>query len=70
MAHVYEIICPKCGQVFQVMKGITVMEAQSGVEIPKSRNEDEPDCCPKCRHRIKVNDPDTSNNVKLIMMID
>ena len=70
MAQVYDVICPKCGQSFQIMKGVTMMEAQSGVEIPKSRDENEPDNCPNCNHQLLVNDPELRDFVKLVMLID
>ena len=70
MAHVYEIICPKCGHSFQIMKGATELELRSGEQLPKSRDENEPDYCPECNHRISVNDPDFSDHVKLSMLID
>ena len=70
MAHVYEVICPNCGQPFRIMKGVTVMELRSGASIPKSRDEDEPDYCPVCHHRMSVNDPDFRDHVRTFMMVD
>ena len=70
MAKLYEVICPRCGQSFEIMKGVTVEELRSGEQIPKSREEDEPDYCPKCHHKMSVLDPDFSDHVKMIMMLD
>ena len=52
------------------MKGVTVEEMRSGEQVPKSRDEDEPDYCPKCHHKMSVNDPDFNDHVNLIMMVD
>ena len=70
MACVYDVICPKCGHPFQIVKGAFVMELVSGKKLPKSRDEDEPDYCPKCKCRISVNDSDFRNHVKQVMMAD
>ena len=70
MAHVYNVICPNCGQPFQIMKGVTELELRSGEQLPKSRDENEPEYCPKCNNRISVNDPDFREHVKTIMMVD
>ena len=67
---VYDVICPKCGQAFQIAKGATMLELRSGKILPKSREESEPDFCPECHCRVSVNDPDFSKYVKSIMMID
>ena len=47
-----------------------MFELMSGKTLPKSREEDEPDCCPKCHFRMSVDDPDFSKYVKNFMMID
>ena len=70
MAHVYEVICPNCGQPFQVMKGVTELELRSGEQLPKSRDENEPDYCPNCHQRMSVNDPDFRKYVNTIIMVD
>ena len=68
--HAYDVICPKCGHAFQIRKGGTVMELASGKKVPKSREEDEPNYCPKCHHRMSVNDEDFSSHVRMMCMID
>ena len=52
----YLVLCPKCGHVFSIKKGITLQECASGKPVPKSRNEDEPDYCPKCHHKMSDED--------------
>lgn len=68
--QVCEVICPKCGHPFQIVKGMTVSELRSGERLPKSREEDEPDYCPKCHCRISANDADFQSNVTMTMMVD
>ena len=70
MAQVYEVICPRCGQAFRIMKGVTVEELRSVANIPKSREDNEPDFCPKCNHRMSVNDPGFNDHVTMMMMVD
>ena len=70
MAHVYNVICPKCGQHFQIVKGAFIRELVDGKELPKSRDEDEDDYCPKCRHRMSVNDSDFHDHVVQMTLAD
>ena len=52
------------------MKGVTVEELRSVANIPKSREDNEPDFCPKCNHRMSVNDPGFNDHVTMMMMVD
>ncbi|MBP5720585.1 MAG: hypothetical protein J6W82_05925 [Bacteroidales bacterium] len=52
------------------MKGAFVQELVEGKKLTKSRDEDEPDYCPKCGHRMSVDDPDFHDHVKQIMLVD
>ena len=70
MAHVYNVICPQCGQSFQIVKGPFVRELVKGKQLPKSRDDDEPDYCPKCGHKMSVSDPDFHDHVKQMMLAD
>ena len=67
---VYNVICPRCGYDFQVKKGVTVQECSSGKRPPKSRDEEEPDYCPKCDYRVSVEDDDFPKHVRTIMFVD
>ena len=70
MAHVYEVICPNCGNTFQITKGVTVSELKSGEQLPKSRDAGEPDCCPNCHYRLSVNDAEFNSHVTMTMLVD
>ena len=70
MAYVYNVICPKCGQTFQIVKGAFVRELVEGKKLPKSRDDEEPDYCPKCNYRMYVNDPDFREHVTESMLTD
>jgi len=52
------------------VKGAFVHELVEGKQLPKSRDEDEPDYCPKCGHQMSVNDPDFHDHVKQMMLAD
>ena len=66
----YNVICPRCGHPFQIQKGETLYEGIKGIKVPKSRNENVPDYCPKCHHRMSVKDPDFRKHVIESMFVD
>ena len=67
---VYNVICPKCGEAFQIVKGATILEHRSGEKLSDSRKESEPEYCPRCNFRMSVNDSEFHKYVKDLMMID
>lgn len=46
------------------------MELVSQKPLPKSRDEEEPDYCPKCNHKMSVLDPGFNDNVEKFALID
>ena len=68
MATIYEIKCPKCGEQFQVMKGILMSECNK--PIPHDRKEDTPFNCPKCGKKFCVYDDDFQSYVESVIMAD
>lgn len=68
MAQIYTIKCPKCGKEFEVMKGILMSEV--GKEVPADRDESVPAVCPTCKLKIDLQDPESQQYIKCIMMAD
>jgi DNA-directed RNA polymerase subunit RPC12/RpoP len=69
MAQLYTIKCPKCGRVFNVLKGVT-MSWDFSRPIPKNLQEDTPFNCPDCNHQMCVNDKIFQDCVVVIMHLD
>ncbi len=69
MAQIYNIICPKCGKKFEVMKGILMSECEKG-DIPAERKEETPFKCPHCRHQMSVQDPNFNDHVESVIKAD
>ena len=69
MAKIYTINCPKCGNQFEVMKGILVNESNLD-PIPEDRLEETPFKCPVCGLEMSTQDEDFNNHVEMMMMAD
>ena len=68
MAQIYTIKCPKCGKEFEVMKGILMSEV--GKDVPADRDESVPAVCPTCKLKIDLQDPESQQYIKCVMMAD
>jgi transcription elongation factor Elf1 len=69
MAKVYTVLCPVCGQEFEVTKGILVSESNLD-PIPRERLDETPFDCPFCGHTMRVDDEDFNSHVVSVMMAD
>ncbi len=69
MAQVYRIKCPKCGQEFEVSKGV-LMSWDFSKPIPRELREETPFNCPCCGHQMCVLDEDFHAHVSGVVMMD
>lgn len=62
MATLYTIKCPKCGNVFDVPKGV-FMNWDFSKPVPVELRDETPFNCPGCKHTMCVLDDDFHDNV-------
>lgn len=69
MAQLYTIKCPKCGEVFNVPKGV-FMSWDFSMPIPVNLRDETPFNCPSCNHTMCVQDENFDDCVVNIMFVD
>ncbi len=69
MAQLYQVRCPKCGNHFEVKKGVD-MNWDFSKPTPEDLLDETPFCCPYCKHTMCVIDEDFPDNVELTVFID
>ena len=62
MAQLYSIKCPKCGEQFEVPKGV-FKSWDFSQPIPEGLRDETPFNCPSCGHTMCVLDEDFSDHV-------
>lgn len=62
MATFYVIRCPKCGNVFDLHRGVT-MSWDFSKPVPVELREETPFSCPECNHTMCVKDDNFHDNV-------
>jgi transcription elongation factor Elf1 len=69
MAQLFVIKCPKCGEEFEITKGV-LMSWDFSKPIPKELQEETPFNCPKCNHQMSVLDDDFHDHVTKVLCMD
>ena len=69
MATYYTIKCPKCGCVFDVVKGVT-MSYDFSKPIPVDLREETPFHCPDCNHSMCVEDEQFNTCLLEVVLAD
>lgn len=69
MAHIYTIRCPKCGNNYEVMKGILISESERD-PMSKEREFETPVKCPKCGFEFSLQDENYKDSFILSMLAD
>lgn len=69
MAQLFTIKCPKCGDEFDITKGV-LMSWDFSKPIPKELQEETPFNCPKCNYQMTVLDDDFQDHVMKVLFMD
>ena len=69
MAELFTIKCPKCGEEFEITKGV-LMSWDFNKPIPEELQEETPFNCPKCNHEMCVLDDDFHDYVLQVINAD
>lgn len=69
MAQFFTIKCPKCGEEFNIVKGV-YMSWDFTKPIPEDLKEETPFNCPKCNHTMCVKDDSFNNYVVNVIFGD
>ena len=69
MAQLFEIKCPKCGEEFEITKGV-LMSWDFSKPIPVDLREETPFNCPNCQHTMCVRDEEFNDHVENVIFAD